>query len=131
MYYKHPHETWFQKGLRVADQGLTGENDRFHVRENASTCRVCTGAEGQCNAMTLKDALLTALNTGRSMTGQYTVTYDTTTNKLVVGNLDDASRATQIYAPKDSTKSLGGLGTRGRESSHHRSSFRRSSEAPL
>ena len=22
MYYKHPHETWFQKGLRVADQGL-------------------------------------------------------------------------------------------------------------
>ncbi len=22
MYYKHPHENWFQKGLRVADQGL-------------------------------------------------------------------------------------------------------------
>ena len=22
MYYKHSHENWFQKGLRVADQGL-------------------------------------------------------------------------------------------------------------
>ena len=57
------------------------ENDRLHVRENASTYRVCTMAEGQYNAMTLKDALLTALNTGRSMSGQYSVTYDVTTNK--------------------------------------------------
>jgi hypothetical protein len=68
-----------------------GENDRFHVRENASTYRVCTIAEGQYNAMTLKDALLTALDTGRSMTGQYTVTYDVTTNKLIIGNLDAAA----------------------------------------
>ena len=22
MYYKHPHENWFQKGIRYADQGL-------------------------------------------------------------------------------------------------------------
>ena len=66
----------------------TSENDRLHVRENTSTYRICTIAEGQYNAMTLKDAVLTALNTGRSMTGQYTVTYDTTTNKLVIGNLD-------------------------------------------
>jgi len=22
MYHKHPHEHWFQKGLRVADEGL-------------------------------------------------------------------------------------------------------------
>ena len=58
-----------------------GENDRFHVRENASTYRVCIIAEGQYNAMTLKDALLTALNTGRSMSDQYSVTYDVTTNK--------------------------------------------------
>ena len=35
-----------------------GENDRLHVRENASTYRVCTIAEGQYNAITLKDALL-------------------------------------------------------------------------
>ena len=68
-----------------------GENDRFHVRENASTYRVCTIAEGQCNAMTLKDALLTALDTGRSMTGQYTVTFSVTTNKLIIGNLDGAA----------------------------------------
>ena len=41
--------------------------------------------------MTLKDALLTALDTGRSVTGQYTVTYDVTTNKLIIGNLDGAA----------------------------------------
>ena len=68
-----------------------GETDRFHVRENASTYRICVTAEGQYNAMTLKDAFMTALNTGRSMTGQYTVTYDVTTNKLVIGNLDSAA----------------------------------------
>ena len=22
MYYKHPHENWMQKGIRIADQGL-------------------------------------------------------------------------------------------------------------
>ena len=48
-----------------------GENDRLHVRENASTYRVCTTAQGQYNAMTLKDALLVALDTRRSRTGQY------------------------------------------------------------
>ena len=57
-----------------------GENDRFHVRENASTYRICTISEGQYNAMTLKDAVLVALDTGRSMSGQYSVTYDVTTN---------------------------------------------------
>jgi len=65
-----------------------GENDRLHVRENASTYRVCIIAEGQYNAMTLNDAVLVALDTGRSMTGQYTVTYDVPTNKLIIGNLD-------------------------------------------
>lgn len=68
-----------------------GENDRLHIRENASTCRIVTIAEGQYNGITLKDAVLTALNRGRSMTGQYTVTYDTPTNKLVIGNLDAAA----------------------------------------
>ena len=66
----------------------SGENDRLHVREDTATFRIATIAEGQYNAYTLKDALLTALNTGRSMTGQYTVTYDLPTNKLVIGNLD-------------------------------------------
>ncbi len=74
----------------------TGENDRFHVRENASTYRVCTIAEGQYNAITLKDALVIALNTGRTMTGQYTVTYDVTTNKLIIGN-SDAVATFHIY----------------------------------
>ena len=73
-----------------------GENDRLHIRENASTYRIVTIAEGQYNAHTLKDAVLTALNTGRSMTGQYTVTYDTPTNKLVIGNLD-ATATFHIY----------------------------------
>jgi len=68
-----------------------GENDRLHIRENASTYRIVSIAEGQYNGITLKDAVLTALNTGRSMTGQYTVTYDTPTNKLIIGNLDAAA----------------------------------------
>lgn len=74
-----------------------GENDRLHVRENASTYRVCTITEGQYNAMALKDALPTALDTGRSMTGQYTVTYNVTTNKLILGNLDVAGATFHVY----------------------------------
>lgn len=65
-----------------------GENDRIHIRENTSTYCIVTIAEGQYNGITLKDAVLTALNTGRSMTGHITVTYDTPANKLIIGNLD-------------------------------------------
>ena len=64
----------------------SNDNDRFHIRENASTYRVCTIAEGQYNAITLKDALLVALQTGKTITGNYTVTYDVPTNKLVIGH---------------------------------------------
>lgn len=78
-----------------------GENDRVHVRENVSTYRICTIAEGQYNAITLKDALLVALQTGRSI-GDYTVTYDNTTNKLVIGTLD-ATAAFHVY-PTDYLK---------------------------
>ena len=74
----------------------SGENDRVHVREDTATYCVCTIAEGQYNAMNLKDAPLTALNTGRSMTGQYSVTYNVTTNKLVIGNLD-ATATFHVY----------------------------------
>ena len=74
----------------------TGENDKFYVRENASTCRVCTIAQGQYNAVTLKDALLVALQTGKTITGNYTVTHDIPTNKLVIGTLD-ASASFHIY----------------------------------
>ena len=74
----------------------TGENDRVHVRDAAATYRVCTIAEGQYNASMLKDALLIALNTGRSMTGANSVSYDVPTNKLVIGNLD-ATATFHVY----------------------------------
>ena len=73
-----------------------GENDRLHVRENASTYRICTIAEGQYNAITLKDALLLALQTGKTITGDYTVTYDVPTNKLVIRTLDGTA-AFHVY----------------------------------
>ena len=66
----------------------SGENDRLHVRENTSTYRICTIAPGQYNAITLKDAVLVALQTGKTIAGAYTVTYDNPTNKLVIGTLD-------------------------------------------
>lgn len=73
-----------------------GDNDRIHVRENASTYRVCTIVEGQYNAITLKDAVLVALQTGKSISGDYTVTYDVPTNKLVIGTLD-ATATFHVY----------------------------------
>ena len=73
-----------------------GENDKIHVRENASTYRVCTIAQGQYNAITLKDAVLVALQTGKSITGDYTVTCDIPKNKLVIGTLD-GSASLHIY----------------------------------
>ena len=71
-----------------------GENDRLHVREtldNASTYRICTIAQGQYNAITLKDAVLVALQTGKTIPGDYTVTYDVPRNKLIIGTLDAAA----------------------------------------
>ena len=73
-----------------------GENDRIHIRENASTYRICTIQEGQYNGITLKDAMLAALNTGRTISGQYAVTYDIPTNQFIVGNLD-ATATFHIY----------------------------------
>ena len=72
----------------------TKENDRLHVREtldNASTYRICTIAQGQYNAITLKDAVLVALQTGKTIPGEYTVTYDVPRNKLLIGILDAAT----------------------------------------
>jgi len=74
-----------------------GENDRLHVRENASTYRVCTIAQGQFNALTLKDAVQAALTAGKTITGQYSVTYDIPTNKLVIGTTD-ATATFHIYS---------------------------------
>ena len=74
----------------------TGENDRLHIRANTSAYRISTIAERQYNAMTLKDAALTALDTGRSMTRLYAVASDTTPKKLVLGNLD-ATATFHVY----------------------------------
>jgi hypothetical protein len=73
-----------------------GENDRLHVRENVSTYRICTIQEGQYNAMTLKDAVLVALQTGKSIPGDYVVAFDIPTNKLVISTLD-ATASFHIY----------------------------------
>jgi hypothetical protein len=73
-----------------------GENDRLHVRENISTYRVCTIAEGQYNSLTLKDAVLAALQTGKSIAGDYKVLYDIPTNKLRIDTLDPTAAFT-IY----------------------------------
>ena len=72
------------------------QNDRIHVRENTATYRICTIAQGQYNAMTLKDAVLDAMQTGKTISGAYTVTYDTPTNKLIIGTLD-ATASFHVY----------------------------------
>ena len=78
----------------------TGENDRIHVREGAAqpyTHRIPTIAEGQYNATSLKAALLTALQIGKSLTANYTVAYDDTTGNLTVGLDGTGSEAFSIY----------------------------------
>ena len=42
MYYKHPHENWFQKRLRVADQGLKVVGTAKGIYEVGSA--IATGA---------------------------------------------------------------------------------------
>ena len=70
------------------------DNDRIHVAETVSSVvhyRIATIAEGQYNVHTLKDAMVVALNTGRNIPLQYTVTYLTNLNKLEIGTLDQAA----------------------------------------
>ena len=68
-----------------------GENDRIHLREGIDTFRICTVAPGQYNAITLKDAVLAALQAGKAMTGDFVVTYDVPRNKLLIGTTDTAA----------------------------------------
>ena len=42
MYYKHPHESWFQKGIRIADQGLKIVGTAKGIHEVGSA--IATGA---------------------------------------------------------------------------------------
>ena len=68
-----------------------GENDRVHLSETVSNTvhyRIAQIAEGQYNAITLKNALLAAIQTGRQHALEYVVEYDIPTSKLVVYNLD-------------------------------------------
>ncbi len=61
------------------------ENDRVFLDELASrTKRVTILAAGQYNAYTLRDALVSALNTGRGISGQYRVSYQEVLNKYSV-----------------------------------------------
>ena len=76
-----------------------GENDRFFLSEvvgGTTTYRIVTIAEGQYTVYSLKDALLTAIQTGRTMNGQYSVTYLVVSNKLQIGN-NDTSATWSIY----------------------------------
>lgn len=72
-----------------------GENDRIHIVEN-NVYRICIIAQGGYNAITLKDAVLAALQNGKTISGDYTVTYDVPTNKLIIGTLD-ATAAFHVY----------------------------------
>ena len=70
-----------------------GVNDRIHVKERVSgsdVYRIATIVEGQYRTDTLKDAVLHALQTGRQITGNYTVRYLPVENRIVVGNLDQS-----------------------------------------
>ena len=71
------------------------ENDKIHIRET-SVYRICTIVEGQYNASTLKDAVLVALNTNRTI-GVYTATYDANKNHIVISNAD-VSATFHIYS---------------------------------
>jgi hypothetical protein len=67
------------------------ENDRFFLDELTSrTKRVTIIQAGQYNAYTLRDALVSALNTGRGVSGQYRVTYQEVLNKYSVDLVNPA-----------------------------------------
>ena len=87
------------------------ENDKMYLTENSTVYRIVTIASGQYNAHTLKDAVLVALQTGRSITSNYMVTYDTTTNKLIVG-LDSGTDNFTLYSGKLLDSNLSSFNTR-------------------
>jgi hypothetical protein len=62
-----------------------GENDVIYVLENGSVTRAVVIAPGQYSAMTLKDAVVAALNgAGKSITALYAVEYRTYSNRLAI-----------------------------------------------
>ena len=70
----------------------TGDNDRIYLDELAAQWpRVATLTAGQYSVYELRDALVTALNANKLVTGQYAVTYATSTNRLVISLTNPAS----------------------------------------
>ena len=70
----------------------SGQNDRIYLDEVAAqTKRVVTIAAGQYTVYELRDALITALNAGKAITGQYAVTYVSATNRLQISIVNPAA----------------------------------------
>jgi hypothetical protein len=62
-----------------------GDSDKFYVEEaTAGTKRVVQLAEGQYTVFTLAVALQTALNQNKAIPGTYGVSYDVTSNRLII-----------------------------------------------
>ena len=76
-----------------------GECDRIYLDENdAATKRVATIAPGQYTVLTLKDALVVALNTNKAIVGQYQVTYAQATNRFEIAVVNaDATSVFRIW----------------------------------
>ena len=70
-----------------------GQNDRIYLDELAAqTKRVATIAAGQYTIYELRDVLITALNAGKAVTGQYAVTYNTDAkNRLQISLVNPAA----------------------------------------
>ena len=71
------------------------DNNRIHLVEDANNSpnfRIVYIAPGQYNVHTLKDAMVTALNSGRVIAGQYQVTYHRFSNKYDINNLDQTDK---------------------------------------
>ncbi len=73
---------------------VRGECNRFFIDELATRVkRTCILAAGQYTVYQLKDALVTALNANRLISGQYAVTYTAGTNRLEIG----ATNAADVF----------------------------------
>ena len=86
----------------------TGENDRIHIGEGTTGAttinyRIATILHGQYNATSLKSALQTALQTGKTITANYTVDYDDVTGRMKVG-LDGTGNEAFTIFPADLLK---------------------------
>jgi len=69
-----------------------GQNDRIYLDELAAqTKRLVTLAPGQYTVYELRDALVTAINIGKAVTGQYRGTYVEATNRFQISLVNPAA----------------------------------------